>query len=235
MKNIILLLTLIAIQSCMTTVQKLNPTVYYKNDLKFEYKDIKFTGVGLLPVRDEYEIEMKGYGKLNSVELHTCHREITMENPDNGIFRRNGKTIIKFLPSNIEKNFKYCPMYVTHYNVDGKHAFGIIFFNKPDLNLRGTIECNGKPPQAVLGKAICESKDGLYQKIWFDEPVKISKPTNGNSGRKLPCDELNRQDEKTFLFKISNRECNYKITGLTTGKILTLHTIGHEDIPNRVY
>ena len=118
MRHIILILILL-VSSCMSTgpVQKLNPTVYYKNDICFSYEksedsskkkgfirtffrnkkklDIDedegvFCGVGVLPYQESYKIRIESVAKINLFAMTTCHREVTTENPDKGIFKKNG-------------------------------------------------------------------------------------------------------------------------------------------------
>lgn len=225
--KLLLFLPFVFLLSCVTTSQKLNPAVYYKNDMCFKYDKKEFCGVGLLPAKDDYEIKVKSYGKLNFFSLTTCHREDTTENPDDGIFRVNGNTKIKFKPE-IEKE-KACPMYVAAYNMDAKHAWGIIAFENPRFKLKAKLECNGDVVKNN-GVSICQSRQGLIQRITFNEEVVMGKPIAGPEDRNKPCNELPTSDNKVFEFELSNRECRYVFLGKESKELHTLYTIGYEDI-----
>lgn len=223
----IVIFTLVAITACITTSQKLDPAIYYRKDMCFESGDTEFCGVGVLPYQEKYEIKVKSYGKLNFFSINTCHREDTTENPDDGIFRINGNTKIKFVPL-IEKEGD-CPMYVSAYNKNAKHAWGFIAFEHPNYKLKATVLCNGKIKN-YNGVSTCSSREGLKQKIVFGSKVDISKGIAGPSQRNKPCSLITSKDGKSFEFKMPNRECRYAFIDRETKQLHTLYTIGYEDI-----
>ena len=256
MKAFILALVLI-LSSCVTTqTQKLNPSTYYKQDICFTYETGKvktekiknffkrfrrgkyrkteqvketatFCGTGVLPYMDEYSLTINSHGKLNYFAITTCHEEDSTENPDKGIFKKNGRIKISYVPT-IERG-KACPMYISAYNRKQKHGWGIAIFEHPRYQLPATLHCNGyvKPYDGV---SICQSREGLIQRIEFAEPVKLVRPIKGAVDRKGDCPVIGEDYQKTYEFKIPNRECYYGFIGKDSKKIHQLLTIGYEDI-----
>jgi len=255
--KIVAMLTLLFLAGCVTmTAQKLNPAVYYKQDICFTYetgeikkekiknffrrfrggsyrkvKDVKgkatFCGTGVLPYMDEYKITVKSKDKLNYFTMTTCHEEDDTDNPDKGIFKKDGRVNIVYTPT-MERG-KACPLYISAYNRKQRHAWGIIAFEHPRYQLSATVHCNGyvKPYNGV---SICQSRQGLIQKITFSEPVKLIKPVKGESDRKGNCPSLGDSYKTEYEFKLPNRECWYGFIGKGSKKIHQLMTVGYEDI-----
>jgi hypothetical protein len=242
--------------SCVTTQQKLSPAVYYRHDLCFEYetgkeeevkvKDffhrhrnykyrnkklkkekVAFCGVGVLPYMEKYKIKVKAFGKLNFFSIRTCHEETTAENPDDGIFKKNGEIDITYTPT-IERG-KLCPLYFATYNRKQKHASGMVVFEDPRYQLKAKVSCNGYVHE-YLGVSICASREGLLQEIEFNEPVKLVKPVVGQADRKKECPSLGEDYKKKYTFKLPNRECTYGFIGKDSKKIHMMYAAGHEDI-----
>jgi hypothetical protein len=81
---------------------------------------------------------------------------------------------------------------------------------------------------------MCQSKEGLMQKIVFDEPVIITKPINGPAERKEDCPTLTISENKKVLEYINpSRECLYGIIGIETKKSMQLYTVGYEELVTR--
>lgn len=256
MRSLYLTLALIFIVGCSAVPQRLDPEVYYRHDICFKYEtdkeirskiknffkrfkgwkyrktelkneEIEFCGVGVLPYLEKYDIEVKSFGKLNYFSLTTCHEESTTENPDDGIFKKNGLVKIRYTPT-IERG-KACPMYVAAYNRAQKHAWGILLLEDPRYQLEATVHCNGY----VLdynGVSICQSRKELVQKISFNEPVKLIDPVQGAAGKHEPCPPIGVDGQKEYEFLIPGRECYYGFIGMESKKIHKLLTIGYEDV-----
>jgi len=249
-----ILLVLLLLSSCVSPqLQKLNPAVYYRNDICFEYetdekikiedtddwgsgsfgsysyenKKLKFCGVGVLPYRNSYKLKITGYGKLHYFTLTTCHEEDTSENPDRGIFKKDGVVNIKYRPT-MEQELD-CPLFVSAYNKDQKHAWGVLAFENPIYDLQGVIKCNGYVKNSN-GVGICQSRSGLIQEISFNEEVKPFDPVSGATDRKLPCPVLKTDDYKKFRFKLPPRECIYGFIGKESKQIFQFFTVGYEQI-----
>ena len=247
MKYLVLCLFLM---SCVTTsIQKLNPATYYKNDICFEYKTgkkipvsgsnddlfsgqtvdevVKFCKPRVLPYKDSYALKVIGYDNLNFFTIMSCHEEQTSENPDRGIFKKNGVVNIVYKPT-LDRDLK-CPVYVSAYSKREKHAFGMLIFEHPYFKLKSTVKCNGDI-DTFNGISVCESRADLVQNITFDEEVEKVKPVSGAAERTLPCPELESKDSKSFTFNIPPRECIYQFIGKKSGLLHRFYTIGYEDI-----
>lgn len=235
--------------------QKLNPVVYYRHDIKFEYKTgrkinvidetvddmfgghgtitrkkdeyITYWGTAVLPYKSYYELKVTGYDKLNFFALSSCHEETTDENPDRGIFKKKGVVKFSYIPK-LGKDFS-CPLYVAAYNRKGKHSSGFVAFEDPKYTLPATLHCNGEKID-YNGTSVCQSREGLIQKIVFAEPVKLVDPVKGLADRKDACPEIGEDGKTEYVFKLPGRECIYGFLGKNTGKIHRLFAIGYEDI-----
>lgn len=250
-----LFFVLIMFANCATPVdhQMLNPATYYKNDICFEYtrdlskhpkvqamlrnnetvkfevtknkQQIKFCGVGVLPYDESYALDITGYGKMNFFSMNTCHREITSENPDSGLFKKNGEIKINYKPT-LEMG-KACPLFIASYNRKGKHSWGVVAVENPGYTLNARIECNGDI-YGSHGVGICQAKAGLLQKISFEENVFSADPADGPAERKDPCPKLGRVNKSTFEFMMPPRECVYGFIGVSSGKEYKFYTVGYE-------
>jgi len=261
MRNLFILMVMILLlPSCVTSqAQKLNPAVYYKQDICFTYKvkktakeikierdrnwnwdtedgfnhyidkhkSVKFCGVGVLPFKDSYKLKIEGYGKLHYFALTTCHEEDTTENPDRGIFKKDGRIEIEYTPT-LERG-RACPLYVSAYNKNQRHAWGILEFEHPRYKLKAKLMCNGYVRHPT-GVSICQSRKGLIQRIEFNEEVKAIRPTRGAAEKREDCPELTSKDNKIFEFKLPSRECRYGFIGKESGQVHKLLTVGYEDI-----
>jgi len=247
-----LLLIILLLSGCITSqIQKLDPATYYRNDICFEYdtgnkieipndefgdgfgypqyenKLLKFCGTGVLPHEDVYKLKIISYGKLNFFSLMTCHEEDTSENPDRGIFKKDGVVQIKYRPT-LEKGLA-CPLYVSAYDRRQRHAFGIIAFEHPRYQLKAKVRCNGYT-RIANGVSICQSRNGLIQEISFEEEVKAAKPITGGAERHGDCPIITSKDNKVFRFKLPLRECIYQFISKESRKIHKFYAIGYEDI-----
>lgn len=259
MKALILGLFIFLVSCAMTPPdQRLNPAVYYKNDICFTYErdvdkhgeaktwyrnrtkrqfrlfkkdkkrqEITMCGVGVLPHDDKYDLKINHVAKLNFFAMNTCHREITTENPDKGIFKKDGQYYVDYKPT-LELG-RACPLYVAAYNRTGKHGWGILAFENPRFQLEATVHCDGDVID-FNGVSICESRYGLLQKITFPEEVIAARPVDGPAERKEPCPEITSKDGKTFEFVMPKRECVYGFIGKTSLKKHQFYTVGYEEL-----
>lgn len=241
------LLFLVLAGGCVSTpIMKLNPAVYYENDICFTYetengtttgpfgtpvsvrKTKTFCGVGTLPYNEKYKLEINTGEKLDLFAITTCHREESTREPDKGVFKKDGRIFIDFVPT-VEKN-RACPLYAGAFNRSGKHAWGVVVMESPAYQLKATVFCNGKVISAN-GVFICQSRENLIQKIIFPEPVKLVKPVNGPAERKEDCPALKPfEGDKVVEFSLPNRECLYGFIGKESYKIFQLYTVGYEEL-----
>lgn len=229
MKNILVLLFFCGIVSCASEpVQKLSPAVYYKNDMCFWHLGKKFCGVGVIQEKEEMFLTMDTHNNIDTFMLTTCHREIDTANPDKGLRRKNGIVTMQITPT-LERG-KACPYYFASFNREGKHSWGAVAIQTPEFKLQAKAMCNGGVDNAE-GVYICQSREGLLQKIIFSEPVKITKAINGPAQRDEDCPDLKlSEDKRTLDYITPNRECLYGFIGEKTNHKFKLYTIGYEEI-----
>lgn len=246
---------LFLIVSCTSTSPdlRLNPAVYYRNDICFTYEldtsrhneikpstknkilrvfskigkkqEVKFCGVGVLPYDDSYDIKIEHTSKLNLLSINTCHREVTTENSDDGFNVKNGVNYFKYNPT--MEYGRACPLFVAAYNREGKHGWGIVAFENPRYQLPATLSCNGDTIE-YNGVSICQSRYELLQKIEFKEEVVVANPVAGAAERHSECPKLVSKDNKSFEFLMPNRECVYGFVGKESKKWHQFYSVGYE-------
>lgn len=254
--KLFLIFSLLFFTSCVSqSVQKLNPLVYYKNDLSFEYKlskeqkknlpeflsrfgkqkyrkrliksdVITFHGVGTLPYAKDYNFKVIGFAKFDYFSATSCHEEL-VSNDRNSWFKKNGETDLSYAPT-LERG-KNCPLFIATYSKTQKHGFGLLVFEDPRYKLKAELHCNGYLLK-TNGVSICQSKMGLLQKIVFDEEVHLLDPVKGAAERRNPCPEIKITDGKSFEYLIPARECVYGFIGKKSREIHQHHTVGYENI-----
>lgn len=208
--------------------EKLNPAIYYKNDICFNVEGKKFCGSGVIPNKNIIKVKIDSDNNIENFMLTTCGREITTKDPDKGLFKRNGIVKLTLRPT-IELDEKVCPFYFAAFTRSGKHAWGFLVVD-PQFELKADIKnCNGER-YIKEGVAVCETRQGILQQIKFDEPVAMI-TTNGVAERKENCPDLPLSKDQTYLeFATPNRDCVYFIVGRKSKKKFILYTIGYEQV-----
>jgi len=194
-------------------MQKLNPAVYYKKDMRIEIDGHKGYGTLVVQPLPEHRIKVKFGGKGDMVTLKTCHREEEMLD----LGRRES---FNFIPDEIMEQSGYCYLEIEAFDKEGRHSWGLVDFNNEKFQLPAHIRCNGSSYNS-RGVTVCQSKEGLLQRIEFTEEVVMSSLAK--------CGTLPTEDGKVFVFNMPNRECTFIFKG-TSGKMHKLLTIGYEEI-----
>ena len=229
----LLFFLLLALNSCALFEpeqrEKLDPAIYYKNDICFEFENKKFCGVGVIPSKNIIKLKINTKNNIENLMMTTCHREISTKDPDKGLLGRNGVVKLTLRPT-IEIQKSVCPFYFASFARDGKHAWGMLVVKDPRYRLNATSLCNGDFKKES-GVSICESKQGLIQRIVFNEPIVMITPTNGVAQRKEPCPKLDlSNNDRTIEYKTPNRDCVYGIIGKESKEMFILYTIGYEQV-----
>lgn len=257
MNKIICLVLAVMVNSCTlfpSAPQRLDPAIYYKQDICVTYetgeiekakkffkryktgryrrtknkkKTVSFCGVGVLPFMDTYKMRVDSHGALNFFALTSCHEENTSENPDSGWFKKKGRVSFTYSPT-LEQG-KACPLYISAYNKKQKHGWAILAFEHKRYQLPMKYFCNGYELD-TLGVSICQSREGLIQKVVFEEEVKPLKPVNGAADRKADCPVIAPKDATEYTFKLPPRDCIYGFIGKTSKKIHKMYSVGYEEI-----
>ncbi|MCP3873379.1 MAG: hypothetical protein GY699_09535 [Desulfobacteraceae bacterium] len=222
------ILLIVLAGSCTTTVQKLDPLIFYKRDIRIEYKGDKYYGIAVLPYAEEYKIKLKAHGDMDYFSVNTFHREEDSSNPGGMFFQ--SRTTLKYKPT-LEKEGD-APLYISVYNKKKKHGWAFIAFEHPMYTIESLFHCNGKV-KIFKGVSACGTREGLKQKITFKEDVMISNPSPGPHGRKTPCPDLksNKGDKvgEVFEFDMPNRICKYTFVSMASEEMHSMYLLGHED------
>jgi len=220
--NKYLLVLCILFTSCSSVPQKLDPKVYYKRDMVLEVNEFQGDGVLVVPYKDKYEFNITAQGKLDLFTFTTCHREQTKEKAGGRWYSGPKSTSFDYKPTLLESEGVACPAILAGYSKKGKHSWGIVEFEHPDLTLPALLSCDGSVYN-TRGVSICQAKRGLLQEIKFSEEVIVAIEN--------VCIELTSKDNKTFRFKMPERECTFRfVTKNGEEKWHRLTTVGYEMI-----
>ncbi len=215
---------------------ELNPKIFYKPDIKLEYKDYRFGGWGVLPYDKEhfYEVKIKTVGDIDLIRISTNARLDTDE-PDGHIFRSNKEYKYRYFPDYELEVLRNSLITIEAFEagLPGRHSVG---FYMVDYGMRGAdrlsaiTKCNGRI-KSEAGISMCVTMQGLYQQIEFKNEVLLM----SNSEKKAHCRLPKVKSKKKWLFKTRNRICEYTFLDLSTGLTHAHVAIGYEDVAVRRY
>jgi len=199
----VLVVALLLLSSC-SQYQVLDPTegLFYKRDIKIEINDTEYIGVTTVPFSREYHFKFTPAGDVKKILFKTCHREVEEgEIQSGGLFKKQGKWEYIFLPRPGIEDSGLCPATVDVYDVNHEqHGWARIEFENSRFKLQYSVDCNGVT-RHVNGIGVCQSKEGLYQRLKFKESVRFAAPSEG-------CAMPSLKDGYHYL-KLSPGECVY--------------------------
>ena len=193
-------------------LRDLDSTSTYKHSLRFKVGKQWKKGTSVEKFEESISIYVKAPAKMEVLYLKTCHRDIQILKP--GSAER-----FVYRPNDLEGN---CPLEITSLNKYGKNAWAFIAFEDPFYLAPGSIQCNGEL-KSFEGVGLCQSREGLRQKISFNEEMRFSRKLQKNC---TPIEVNGREGS----FKISPGKCVYIFKGINSGKYFKLYTIGYKDI-----
>lgn len=199
---------------------------------KYTKETISFCGTGVLPNLPTYKLTVNSHAKINFFTMKSCHEEVTSENPNKGIFKKKDTYFLEYTPT-IERG-KACPLFFGAYSKRRKFGSGLIVFEDSEYQLPATIYCNGYTIESN-GISLCHAREGLIQKIVFQEPVLLGEAVNGPLERlkwmgKCPPLELSKDGKSVKLYKMPPGECIYNFGGVNSKKLHKLYTSGYNGI-----
>lgn len=212
---------LIALSGCSTVSQKLEPGVFYKRDMDLAVNGSSGVGVVVVPNRSIYEMDIRSKGKLDLFTLTTCHREDSREKAgEDGLFGDKKRVKLIYAPVvGIETGELACPVQLGGYSVSGKHSWGFVDFESPELTVDATVKCNGSTYK-THGVSVCQSKAGLLQEIIFADVMDTVKGS---------CGKLESDDGKAYRYTMPKGQCAWMFMD-KGGEIHRHTTIGYESI-----
>lgn len=204
---------------CATShpVQKLNPAIYYRHDLRVKVNDKKFNGIGVIPLAKDnrYKLEIEAPGKMDLLIIATCAGELPKE-----MVGYDYETTIS-MSDDFELRDSCLLRIEALEDKKGRHSWGIFDFQTKEETVPATMYCNGNKRE-VVGVDICESKEKLWQKIVFKEQMELATIDDRCS--------LGKNVGSEFEFRMPNRECVYYFRELHGTEVFRLTLIGYEEI-----
>lgn len=219
------LFLLFALSACTgtETAKIFDSETFYKRDIRIVEGNDSYFGVAVLPAKSAYSIAMKFSGQLDLFTFTDCHQQIARERAGSGgIFGRKNEIRIEYNPS--FSGGEYCPIEIGGYEaVKGRHSWGFIDFKTPKENLPAEIQCNGST-EAYVGVSICQSLQGLLQRITFPNPTRVSTSAS--------CEPLELKDGGLWYeFPMPKGRCVYAFQEIDGAKRFhRLTTLGYEKI-----
>ena len=197
----ILLLMVIFLTACATSLPIMDRNIKYQRDLSFEveYWDLKkkqwfgkrkFVGVAVLKAAPKYRVTLYAVGKVDMMVLSSCHREVKTPNPKKhgGWFSKKYYEF-EFTADDMIERGKPCMLNGSIYEKKkGRHGWLMAAIEDPKAKLQAKTRCNGKI-EMNGGTSFCQAKEGLIQRIEFDRPV--STTFYGNCKIEKPKDQMN--------------------------------------------
>ncbi len=192
----------VVLTGCADVAQQLRPDLFYQRDVRMRVNGESFQGVGVPLPSSRYRIEVSGAGKIDLVTFTSCGREFKYEPKTSGWFSQGNTYTYDFTPLQSIEDRTTCALDVGIYEkVGGRHGWGLIEF-ETDETVPATVFCNGEV-KVFGGVSVCQSREGLIQKIVFDRKVK-------HSPDEKRCDNFKTTDEITFENVLPKGECNYQ-------------------------
>ena len=222
--------------SCSTvdkdTQQQLSSDKFYKRDMIIHVNGQEGIGTLVAGQADKYLFHIEASGELDLFTFKSCHREWSKQKAWNvETYKRQlfwkkkivHKKQIKFEIelTELEKS-RYCPVLMVGVErIGGRHSWGFVDFISKVETLPATLYCNGEKLE-VKGVSICQTKNGLKQKITFKNEVSVVE--------KPGCAKMQTSDNKSFFWETTLKECPYPFVENGSGEVHRLTTIGYESI-----
>lgn len=179
------------------------PTIN-KLDMYGTINGYAFEGVGVVPAAKNYDMRIQSDADINLLTVATCHRNFSVEDAiKTGWFETNRGFEYQWTPAPGIEDTGSCLMRIGSYNksVGGQNAWAIVDLCTNDMVLPALNECDGAQGQSH-GCSICQTKNGLIERLVFDTPVKVElKDLTPN------CTGTLSADGKTWEYVMGLGEC----------------------------
>lgn len=207
--NILYGMFLLIIVGCSSAQGPLDTNQIYKNDILMTVNGVKYQGTGVISKAQKYNILVETEEKMDLLTISSCHRDVTIENAKKAY-------TYSYVPNEIEAQGS-CTVRVGGYSKNsGKHSWGFLEFEEgPGLIVN--LQCNGKLESLSNGVSVCQSHEGLIQRIIFEKPVAIAQKSLIDSCKPQTV------DNKVWTYYMPKGECviNFFEVG---GKLVHRHT-----------
>jgi hypothetical protein len=204
---LLLFLSTLFIVSC-NSVPTISPekmaAEVYRKDLKVVVDGTTYLGIGVLPLKPSYTIEIYPEEKSGRIIIQSCNRDHTIDKPKTGWF--SNKVVYKYQPLIGAELGRNCPLEIATINDKKKNSFAYLEFkdSRPEISLSGTLRCNGEETRNE-GVAICQTAEGLRQEIYFNTKVLVEAIGDG-------CDIMESKDGFFWSWDAVPNECEIYFT-----------------------
>lgn len=207
--------------ACSSVNQVLDNETYYKRDLVLSVDGQNFSGTGVLPEKEEYDITVSTSEEIALLLIRSCNREVQFEKVKcSGLF---SKTCFhyKYVPvKEIEKD-RVCPVRFEAYRSDsGKHQWGILDFKSSKFQIPFKQTCNGVESNEN-GVGFCQGRMDSVQALTFEEPVRFAEP--------MPNCEMPHKVGSHYEVNVKKGECLYTFD-TRDGKLGRFLLVGYDGI-----
>jgi hypothetical protein len=217
MRNAVILLVIFMFSSCakVSTIPTIDKV--YKMDLFMSSGAQEGMGTLMLPRQDSYAIQVESDGKINLLTFRTCSREISVQDPRQGLSRK--RFTIKYTPNEVERS-GVCQSEVMALNIGGQNSLGFIDYQDADTTLPAENICGGIT-EKTIGVSICQEREGMLEKIKFDVEV-MADPTD--------C-ILDKTRGREFTYSIKRGRCIMAFIEVKKpNRVHRLTTLGYQEL-----
>lgn len=208
-----LLIVLLLLSSCANT-KLLDIGKSYRKTLNFTVNGEEAVGTLSAKKKSHYHMEIYVPQKPRLVKLTSCHQE--------KVFQKPGKSIeFDYRPDpDVEAGELPCIVEISALEDSGKNQWGMIDFKLPSETLSATVYCNGDV-FTTKGSHICQSRQGLIQKVEFDRTITSYAPEG--------CNKIEPEKGKQFYFSTTEGNCFYLFYD-EAGSLYRLVTFGYNEV-----
>ena len=132
--------------------------------LSFSLNGETCTGACTFSRKSTFKLLANVHDKSKYVVVQSCHRLQVL--PSRSPFE------YRYTPSFWLENMGSCVLFLTSIRKDGIREMGIADFTGNE-RAKATLHCNGKRTNSLAGASFCQSKVGLVQAVWFDQPATV--------------------------------------------------------------
>lgn len=183
----------------------------YRKDLLIKESDKVIYGLGVLPKKKAYNLEIRAREKAELVRFSNCHRDFIDTK------KRGWDEYSYYFEPNPSIEKGSCVLQITFLDAKGYHQFGAVSF-VDDETLPARLACNGEKKDRA-GASTCQAKVGTLQTITFKDSTQV----------KSTCAKPKTKDSKLWTYAIEQGFCLFLFRS-KAGEFHKLTTFGYEDI-----
>lgn len=189
---------------------------FYKRTLKMTVNGKTCDGVCVVPKALTYKITAKFDAVVDRIRWNTCHK---FEH----VVQRTNTYSFTYSPVPELESRKSCLLAIEGLSHHANHQWGVLEFEGYEgLNVPATLYCDGSYEKPV-GVGICQSLQGLTQRIIFKEPMEVVHHDHCPSPKKV-------DRGYTWDWQTGPRYCLYRFYTVKDYKQFRLVTIGFDEV-----